>query len=158
VLSAEGSVSSRLPRPWATSRTRNNTHSLRVKIDRGFSVQVATTLVVVGGIVAYPLVQYGSSEIVAAAIVGALLSTVNVLLGYLTIEYSFQKSYTTFLKAVLGGMGVRMAAMLGVVIALIKILAFHVTALIVSMLGFYAIFLVLEVLFIQKKFTVKNQR
>jgi hypothetical protein len=128
-----------------------------VKIDRAFPVQVALALGAGGGIAAYPLARYGSGEIIEAVVAGGLLSTANVLLGYLAIEYSFEKSYTTFLKAVLGGMGVRMIATLGTLIVLIKAFGFHTTALVVSLLGFSSIFLVLEVLFIQKKVIVKNQ-
>ncbi|MBM2845363.1 MAG: hypothetical protein HW407_675 [Bacteroidetes bacterium] len=131
--------------------------SQSVKIDRGFPVQVATALGVGGGIAAYPLSRYGSAEIIEAAIVGALLSTANVLLGYLAIEFSFEKSYTTFLKAVLGGMGIRMLGMLGMLVMLIKVFGFHATALVISLLGFYVIFLILEILFIQKKVILKNQ-
>jgi len=141
----------------ATNRTAKGIGSRSMKIDRGFPVQVATALGVSGGIAAYPLFRYGSAEIIEAAIVGALLSTVNVLLGYLAIEFSFEKSYTTFLKAVLGGMGIRMLGMLCMLIMLIKVFGFHAAALVTSLLGFYIIFLILEILFIQKKVVVKNR-
>ncbi len=128
-----------------------------VKIDKRFPLRVLGALMVVAVVGAYPLMRYGSTEIIIAASVGALLSTVNVMLGYFAVEYSFEKSYTTFLKAVLGGMGVRMVLMLAVLLALIKIAGLHAVALTISLLTFYLIFLVLEVLFIQKKVVVKNQ-
>ena len=96
-------------------------------------------------------------ETVVAAAVGALLSTVNVLAGYLTIEYSFEKSYTTFLKTVLGGMGVRMALMLGALLISIKVIELNAAALTVSLLSFYVIFLAMEIFFLQKKATARNQ-
>jgi len=128
-----------------------------VKIDKRFPLQVIGTLIVVALASAYPMVRYGSPEILVAASVGGLLSTVNVLVGFLAIEYSFNKSYTTFLKMVLGGMGVRMALMLVALLVLIKVVGLHTAALTVSLLGFYVIFLILEVLFIQKKVVIKNQ-
>ncbi|MEK9135594.1 MAG: hypothetical protein AAB393_00605 [Bacteroidota bacterium] len=128
-----------------------------MKIDKRFPLRVLGALMVVAVVGAYPLMRYGSTEIIIAASVGALLSTVNVMLGYFAVEYSFEKSYTTFLKAVLGGMGVRMVLMLAVLLALIKIAGLHAVALTISLLTFYLIFLVLEVLFIQKKVVVKNQ-
>jgi hypothetical protein len=131
--------------------------ALEMKIDKRFPLQVLGALAVAGLLVAYPLVRYGSGEILLAVSVGALLSTINVLLGYLAIEYSFEKSYTTFLKAVLGGMGIRMGLMLIALLVLIKVVGLHTVALVVSLLGFYLIFLVLEVLFIQKKVLIKNQ-
>ena len=127
-------------------------------IDKRFPLQVLCALIVVALAGVYPMVRYGSSEILIAASVGALLSTVNVLAGFLAIEYSFTRSYTTFLKTVLGGMGVRMALTLGALLVLIKVVGLHTVALTVSLLGFYLIFLILEVLFIQKKVAIKNQR
>jgi hypothetical protein len=129
-----------------------------VKIDKRFPLQVMITLGVAALLGAYPLLRYAPAEIQLAVSVGAVMSTVNVLLGFLAIEYSFDKSYTTFLKAVLGGMGVRMALLLGVLLVLIRFGGLHAVALTVSLLGFYAVFLVLEVLFIQKKVLIKNQQ
>lgn len=128
-----------------------------MKIDRRFPLQVLSALAAVALVAGYPMFRFASAEIVLAASVGALLSTVNVLLGFLAIEYSFDRSYTTFLKVVLGGMGVRMVLMLVALVVLIKAVELHPAALTVSLLSFYLIFLVLEVLFIQKRVTVKNQ-
>jgi hypothetical protein len=128
-----------------------------VKIDKRFPLQVLGALIVVGCAGAYPMIRYGSPEILIAASVGTLLSTVNVLVGFFAIEYSFNRSYTTFLKTVLGGMGVRMALMLVALLVLIKAVGLHTVALTVSLLGFHLIFLILEVLFIHKKVVIKNQ-
>ena len=127
-----------------------------MKVDPRFPRQVVLTLIVVGGLSAYPLFRFASREILEATIAGTLLSTLNALGGFLAIEYSFDKSYTTFLKTVLGGMGIRMAVMLGGMAVLIKLFQFHVVALVVSMLGLYMVYLVLEILYIQKKLTIKN--
>jgi hypothetical protein len=133
------------------------TGPLGVKADKRFPLKVLGALVVVTLLGAYPTVRFASPEIVLAMGVGALLSTVNVLLGFLAIEYSFDKSHTTFLKVVLGGMGVGMALMVVALVVLLKVMELHAVALTVSLLSFYLIFLVLEVLFIQKKATAKNQ-
>ena len=128
-----------------------------MKIDARFPRQVALTLFVTFALAAYPLSRYGSPEVISAVIVGALLSTVNVLLGFFAIEYAFDKSYTVFLKAVLGGMGVRMVLLLGAMIVLILVFHMHTVALTISLLSLYVIYLVLEVLFIQKKMFLRNQ-
>jgi hypothetical protein len=129
-----------------------------VKIEKRFPLQVFGTLAAVAILGAYPLFRYASADVILAACVGAAMSTVNVLLGFLAIEFSFDKSYTAFLKAVVGGMGLRMAFMLGALLVLIKFAGMHEVALTVSLLGFYAVYLVLEVLFIQKKVLIKNQQ
>ena len=129
-----------------------------VKVDKGFPRQVFFTLGAVALAAAYPLLRFGSREVIIAAITGAILGTANVLAGYLAIEYSIGKSYSTFLRTVLGGMGLRMALLLGTLVVLIKLFGLHAAALTVSLLGFYVIFLALEVVFIQKKVDTRNER
>jgi len=120
---------------------------------------VQVGLVLCGAVVllAYPLAVWGTGETLKAVVAGALLSTANVLAGYAAIEYSFNKSYTTFVKAVIGGMGLRMVVMLGALAALIMLGGLHPVALTSSLMGFYAIFLIMEILYIQKKASFKNQ-
>ena len=115
-------------------------------------------LLVAAALAAYPLIRSGSGGVVLAVCVGALLSTVNVLAGFLTIEYSFEKSYTVFLKTVLGGMGMRMVVMLGLMLLLILVVRLETVPFTISLLGFYFVYLVLEILYLQKKVAVKNRR
>jgi hypothetical protein len=128
-----------------------------MKIDWSFPKQILLALVIVGGLAAYPLAVYGNREILSASCIGAVLTTVNVLLGYAAIEFSFGRSMTTFFKYVIGGMGIRMFLMAGILIVLIKVCALHVAALIASMGILYVIFLTLEILYIQKKVQSKQQ-
>ncbi len=123
----------------------------------GFPVQVGVVLIGAVILLTYPLVAWGTADILTAVVAGALLSTANVLAGYAAIEYSFNKSYTTFVKAVIGGMGLRMVVMLGALAALIVLGGLHPVALTSSLMGFYAVFLILEILHIQKKMSLKNQ-
>ena len=127
-----------------------------MKFDTRFPLQVGATLAIAGAIGAYPLLKYGSEEKVLGVALGAGLSTLNVLLGYLAIEFSFEKSYTVFVRSVLGGMGLRLVLMLGLLAAVISLFRVHTLALTFSLLGFYVVFLLLEVLFIQRKVSVRN--
>jgi hypothetical protein len=86
-----------------------------------------------------------------------VLSTCNALFGFMMIEYGFGKSYTTFLKAVVGGMGLRMAFMLGSLLVLILVCRMHAVALTVSVVLFTSVYLVLEIIYLQRKVDVKNQ-
>jgi len=129
----------------------------RKKYDLSFPRQVAISFIIVGGISAYPLIVFASTEVAGACVAGAVISLANVIAGYAAIEYSIDKSYTIFLRAVLGGMGVRMLVMLGVIMVLIKVFRFDAVALVVSLMGLYSLFLVLEVMFIQKKMTKKAE-
>lgn len=128
-----------------------NTRTRSVNIDRRFPIQVAV-IFAAGLVVAVVLLMSTESrETAIAVIAGSVLSTLNALAGFLAIEYSLQKSHATFMKAVLGGMGVRMLVMLGVLVFLIKVVELHTVALVVSVLGFYVVYLVLELLYIQRK-------
>ncbi len=127
-----------------------------MKIDRSFPVQILLSLLALACLGSYPLMRYGGTEIINAVVAGALLATVNVLIGYAAIEYSFGKSTTTFFKYVLGGMGIRFAMMAAVLVVLIKVYDLHAGALVGSMGVCYFVFLILEVVFIQKKISIKQ--
>lgn len=129
-----------------------------MRIESRFPKQVVAVLIIGGAVAAYPLSRFGSADVIRSVVAGGLLSTLNVLLGYLAIEYSFGKSYSTFLKTVLGGMGVRMVVVLVILVLLIKVYGYHPVALTASLLAFYTVYLVLEVLFIQRKIVAKNER
>jgi len=127
------------------------------KNDRRFPVQVGVTFCAIAAAAAYPLIRWGSAPVITAALVGGVLSTANVLLGFVMIEYGFEKSYTTFLKAVLGGMGLRMAFMLGALLILIMACHLHAVALTVTVVLFTMVYLVLEIIYLHRKVDVKNQ-
>jgi len=118
---------------------------------------VVLALLVVSVVASYPLAAYGTREVIIASVLGAFLSTLNVLLGYAAIEYSFGKSATTFLKVVLGGMGIRLVLLLGTIVVLIKLFAVHVGGLVTSLGFFYIVYLTLEILYIQKKVEQRQQ-
>lgn len=122
-----------------------------MSITKRFPLHLAVTFVAGLALAALPLALIGSGDIVLAVITGAVISTANALAGFFAIEYSFEKSYTTFLKAVLGGMGIRMVLTLGLIVVLIVFAGMHTVGLVVSVLGYHALYLVLEILYIQKK-------
>ena len=128
-----------------------------MKIDWSFPKQVILALIIIGGLGAYPILRFGSRELMSAVLMGALLTTLNVLLGYAAIEYSMHKSMTTFFKIVIGGMGIRMLLLAIILVVLIKVFQFNVLYLISSIGIFYIVFLIIEILFIQKKVYSKQQ-
>jgi hypothetical protein len=131
----------------------NNTR----KFDVSFPRQIAVVVLLSALLSVYPLVAFASAEIVRAYIAGVTISVANVLAGYAAIEYSIDKSYTVFLKAVLGGMGIRMLAMLTLLMVLIEVFHFQAVPLVVSLMGYYVLFLILEVMFMQKKLGKKTE-
>jgi hypothetical protein len=127
-----------------------------MKIDWSFPRQVLYAVLVIGGCGSYPLLKFYNADVIDACIAGSVIATVNVLLGFASIEYSIGKSMTTFFKIVLGGMGVRMALMLAALFGLVKAVEMNAAALIVSLGIFYMVYLTLEILYIQKKVTARQ--
>jgi hypothetical protein len=128
-----------------------------VKFSMKFPKQVLATLVVIGILSFYPLSRFASQEIINGVIAGIVLSVANVMMGFVAIEYSFNKSYTLFIQVVLGGVGIRLFFMAGMLLLLIGVFKFHSIALVGSLFGMYSIFLVLEVLYIHNKWQHKIQ-
>ena len=124
-----------------------------VKFSLKFPKQILLTLFVVGLLTYYPLTRFASQEIISGVIAGIVLSVINVVMGYVAIEYSFNKSYTVFIQVVLGGVGIRLFVMAGLLLLLIGVFKFHSIALVGSLFGMYSIFLVLEVLYIHNKWS-----
>lgn len=122
-----------------------------MKIHNGFPLQVAVIFAAGVAIAAIPLLSMGAHEVALAVLMGALLSTANAIAGFLALEYAIDKPHTTFLKVVLGGMGIRMVIALGLLVVLLKFAGLHAVGLTASVLGFYVVYLILEILHIQKR-------
>lgn len=104
----------------------------------------------------YPVLRWGSPEVVEAAVAGAVLATLNVLAGYAAIARSLGRSMNTFMKYVLGGMGLRLFVMAGILLLLTRGFGFHATALVASLGVYYLAYLAIEVLYIQTELNVRQ--
>ncbi len=93
---------------------------------------------------------------VESAEAAAVMSLMNFLLGFFAIEYSYEKSHTTFLKVVLGGMLIRLLAMTAAVVVLVKVYEIDALVLMLTLLGYYAFNLIAEIIFLQKKVSLKK--
>jgi hypothetical protein len=94
--------------------------------------------------------------VMKSIIAGGIMSLANLLLGYAAIEFSYERSHTTFLKYVLGGMVVRLMLMWGVLMLLVGLYHFHSASLMLSLLFFYIMNLVLEIFYLQKRVSSKK--
>ena len=128
-----------------------------MKFDWSFPKQILFAIVGIVAVSVYPLMLFGTQKIVVAASAGAILMTINVL-WFFAIEYSFEKSTTTFFQYVLGGMLVRMMCLCGILVVLLKVFDLHIGALVTSMGIFYVVFLSLEIIYIQKKVERKHHK
>lgn len=108
-------------------------------------------------IASYPLWKNGSGEAAIAMLIGAGLSTINALAGYASLAYGLDRGDDTFLKVVLGGMGIRMVLMLGSLVVLIKFAGLPVIPLTIALLVSYVLYLILEIRYVQKRFRPISQ-
>lgn len=128
-----------------------------MKIDWSFLKWVVLCYVLLTAAAVLILITTGSAEYEQSVIAGSLVSIVNFFLGFVSVEYAFEKSHTVFLKIVLGGMVGRLFAMALVVLVLIKVYDFDSLSLMLALLGYYAVNLALEIGFLQKKVSLKNK-
>lgn len=101
--------------------------------------------------------MYMTPEAIRGGIAATLISLVNILLGYVAIETSFEKGSITFLKIVLGGMGARLFLMAGTVFVLIRYFSFEPLHLTLILLFYYALNLGLEIYLLEHRVTVRKQ-
>jgi hypothetical protein len=127
-----------------------------MKIDWSFLKLVLFCFTCAAVLTYYPISEFATADVIHSIIAGGIISLVNLLLGYVAIEISFERSHTTFLKYVLGGMVIRLMMMWGVLLLLIRFYHFHSASLMLSLLFFYAMNLVLEIFYLQKRVTSKK--
>jgi hypothetical protein len=79
-----------------------------------------------------------------AAMLGGGIATLNSLAAYGLVVWSAGRSNTAFFRTILGGMLVRMTAMLGVVVAAVVWLGVPRLPLTLSLLAYFVVFLAFE--------------
>lgn len=112
------------------------------------SLQRYSTLVVMiaaATLAAAALVLPSETSVRSAVVFGAVLATLNTVAAHALVAWSERRSTKVFLGAVLGGMVGRMALMLGAVVAGVLALDLPRLPLVASLLGYFMLFLVLEI-------------
>lgn len=127
-----------------------------MKVDWKFLTTVILAYAGITAALILALGMFAAPDHRSSAGAAAAVSFVNFILGFLAIEYSFERSHTTFLKIVLAGMMIRLLAMTGAVVVLIEVYEFDALALMLTLLGYYVVNLTFEVIFLQKKVSLKK--
>jgi hypothetical protein len=106
--------------------------------------QLVTAVAGVSLALLWPLAgRMGASGWPAAAW-GAALAVLNTLAAYRLVRWADGKPTVTFFRAVLGGMLARMALLLVAVVLLLRVADLPTVPFVVSLLGHFVAFLVLE--------------
>lgn len=127
-----------------------------MKFDPTLPKRIILLVLLIGVLAAYPLYKAGDRQVTAGFITGCLISLVNVTAGYLLIEYGIEKPNATFLKIILGGMVARLIVTPALVVVLVRVFGFHLVSLTISLFLSYFLFLVFEILFLNKRLALKK--
>lgn len=84
-------------------------------------------------------------------LIGGFLATFNFLLGLIAIEIGITHSQDTFLKIVFGGMVLRLLLILSLVFISLKFLNISQNNFIFSILFFYVLYLIIEIIYLFMK-------
>lgn len=117
----------------------------------GFVKQVGIAVAVICLAAAYPLHVYGSPRLIWSVVVGCGVCVLNVLAGCMAIAWAVRKPRKVFFSTVFGSMGIRMALILVVVVALVKTTDIHVAGFIGALFGCFVVFQTMEVLYLTRR-------
>lgn len=118
---------------------------------RAFTViilSIDAAFLIFGG---YPVFHaYGFSALLGV-IVALVMTTANVLVGYWIITRSFHLSMSDFMKRVFGSMGIRMFALMGLIVIILLVTKINRNSFIISLFISYICKSVIEIIFINKR-------
>lgn len=103
---------------------------------------------IAGAVVATSMIAVRAAfgaEPLLAALLGALLAAANAVAAYALVRWSAGRSTGAFVRAILGGMTLRLLAMLAAVFVAVKLVDLPVAPFLLSLLGHFAAFLAFEI-------------
>ena len=123
-----------------------------------FLKTMSITTGVAWGLLAAPLYFWAEPVIVWGVLVGCLLAAICFTTGFYAVCRSFQRSFRALMITVFGGMLARLVLIGAIFILLVNLTSLHVTSFLVSLLGFYVVYLVIELYFVNKKLRLQEER
>lgn len=116
-----------------------------------FFKQIGLALGISLVLLAYPVYAQWGRDVLLTALIGCGISTVNVLAGGASAVWAYDKPQPVFLKTILGGMALRMFAVLVVFIGLVRLMDLAILVLGASLFMFYLIYQILEIRFLTRR-------
>jgi hypothetical protein len=123
-----------------------------------FLKMIGITTGIAWGLIAIPLYYMANPVIVWGVFVGCLLSATCFAAGFYAICYSFQRSFRVLMITIFGGMLARLVSIGTIFILLVNLTSLHVTSFLVSLLGFYVVYLIIELHFVHSKLHRQEER
>ena len=107
-------------------------------------------------LLAVPLYIWGHPMVVWGVVVGCLLSAVCFGVGFYSVCRYFDQPMNKFMMVFFGGMLARLAFVGGVFFLILWLTQLHVLSFLASLMGFYVMYLILELSFVNSKFQNVN--
>jgi hypothetical protein len=85
---------------------------------------------------------------------GSAIAVLNTIVAYALIRWSATRPTVAFLRALLGGMALRIAVMLAALVTGLRLLGLPQLPLAAALLAYFVVFLALELLILQRRSTL----
>ena len=110
------------------------------------------TTVVVWSVLVLPLYFFAEPVIIWGTLGGCILSAICFIAGFYAVCRTFHGSFRALMITVFGGMLARLAV-IGVIFALVVTMtSLHVPSFLISLLGFYILYMIIELHFVKNRF------
>jgi hypothetical protein len=112
---------------------------------------IGITTGVTWGLLALPLYFLAEPMIVWGALVGCLLSALCFTVGFYAVCRAFHRSLQTLMITVFGGMLARLLFIGTIFVLIVTLTPLHPVSFLSSLLGFYTLYLVIELYFVSNR-------
>jgi hypothetical protein len=116
-----------------------------------FLKAIGVTTGVTWGLLALPLYFLAEPMIVWGALSGCLLSAFCFIVGFYAVCQTFHRSLHTLMITVFGGMLVRLFFIGTIFVLIVTLTPLHRVSFLSSLLGFYTLYLVIELYFVSNR-------
>jgi hypothetical protein len=123
-----------------------------------FLKTMSITTGVAWGLIAIPLYVWAEPVIIWGVLVGCLLAAICFTTGFYAVYRAFQRSFRVLMITVFGGMLARLVFIGVIFILLVNLTSLHVMSFLLSLLGFYVVYLVIELHFVNKRLHPQEER
>ncbi len=125
-------------------------------IKKNFALQILISTIITFFIAIYPLTNYFSEDIIISVLLGCVISLINVFIGYELIKFSINKPNKVFFKITIGSIGIRIIFIGLSIFILIKFFNVNTFGLVISLFFYYFLYMIIEIMYINKKLLTKN--
>ena len=123
-----------------------------------FLKMMGITTGIAWGVMAIPLYYLAEPVIVWGILAGCILAVFCFTTGFYAVCRSFQRSFRTLMITIFGGMLVRLVLIGVMFILLVNLTSLHVVSFLVSLLGFYVVYLTIELYFVNSRLHPREER